>query len=121
MNSMASNIEGFTVHSWGEVEFMKEGIMVSSKQTGMAYDFSSMRTKCENLRFVLIDEIENVGAGTLGDLEQHMFDGARPDVYKWRRDVEAAFKHRYCGGVNLIFFWGFLAASTSRRRSHHEQ
>ena len=77
MNSMASNIQGYTVHSWGEIEFMKDGCYIANKKGAMGCDLSSMATKCENLRFVLIDEIENVDAAMLGDLDQHTFGGVQ--------------------------------------------
>ena len=107
MNTMASNIEGFTSHSWGEIDFMKDGFTISSKRCAMGCYWSSMRTKCESMRFCLIDEIENVGAGTLGDLDQHVTGGARSELYKYRQSLEAAVALRPFKGMNMIFCGDF--------------
>ena len=103
---MAANIGGFTVHSWGECEFMKDGVSISINQ-GLANDLNSMLTKCERMRFCIIDEIENLGARTLSDLEQHTFNGANSRLYKWRRGVAPALSHRYFGGLHMLMFGDF--------------
>ncbi len=74
MNSMATNVEGRTVHSWGEVAFIKGGQLLSSGNTDPR-DLDSMATKCQKMRFILIDEVENLGASCLADLESHVTRG----------------------------------------------
>ena len=100
---MASNIEGFTIHSWGEIDFMKDSFTSASKKGAKGCDLSSMITKCESMRFYFIDEIESVGTGTLGDLDQHVTGGARAKLCKYRKSVEAAQALRHFGGMNMIF------------------
>ena len=81
MNSMATNVEGRTVHSWGEVGFIKGGQYISSGNKDPR-DLDSMATKCQKMRFVLIDEVENLGALCLADLESNVTRGMPEEPYK---------------------------------------
>ena len=63
LNAMAANIEGFTIHHWA-------GIPVASEEgTSGTTDTSKMSNKCQNLRFIIVDEISMVSAELLGVLE----------------------------------------------------
>ncbi len=107
MNSMATNIGGFTVHSFGEVPFMKDGVYISTaKNDGKS--ISSMVTKCQKLRFLIIDEVENLGAGCLADLEANVFAGMPDAWYKYKEGAPAAERKRLFGGLNVLLvgdFW----------------
>ena len=74
INSMAPRIGGSTVHSWGEVPWIKESpigsVTMGSGQADLC-NMSTMAAKCEVERWLLIDEAEAVGAETFGILEQH--------------------------------------------------
>ena len=72
MNTMANNVGGDTMHAWGEIPFCVEGQHVGSKSQGAAVDLSTMHLKCEGLRWLILDEVENAGADALGILETHM-------------------------------------------------
>ena len=62
---------------------MKDGVYISTaKNDGKS--ISSMVTKCQKLRFVIIDEVENLGAGCLADLEANFFAGMPDTRYKFR-------------------------------------
>ena len=104
MNSMAANIEGHTVHSWGEVGFKtKEGTYVKPSGSHESKGIPSMSLKCEQLRFLLIDEIEGVGAELLDSLERHVALHTSDDQYKCRPHRRLAQKFRPFGGVNVFF------------------
>ena len=76
LNSMASRINGFTVHSWGE-----EGVVQSKPTRRRPYSdgtkdsqhMSSMAANMELCRWLFVDEVEVVGAEILGTLEQNYF------------------------------------------------
>ena len=59
MNTMAINVGGETMHAWGEIPFCVEGTTVGRKSQAEAKDLSSMFAKCEGLRYIIIDEVEN--------------------------------------------------------------
>ena len=105
MNSMATNVGGFTVHSFGEVPFVKDGVYITTaKNDGQ----SSMVTKCQKLRFLIIDEVENLGAGCLADLEANIFAGMPDAGYKYKQDVPILEQKRLFGGLNILMvgdFW----------------
>ena len=100
LNSMAANIAGATLHSWGEVVWTdKRGNSISSKR-GNEDNISTMAVKCNCLRFVLIDEIEAAGVNLLGELESTISRNASKR-YKYN-SVDAL--PRVWGGVNIILF-----------------
>ena len=107
MNGMATNVGGFTVHSWGEVGFCKDGVWICSANTS-SKNPNSMVTKCSCLRFLIIDEIENLDVCLLADLERNVFAGMPDRLYKWRAGSSAVQKERLFAGVNLLLvgdFW----------------
>ena len=80
LNSMASRINGSTVHSWAEVEWSKsspKGGMHIQTGSKNSRDMSSMSTKMGLCRWLFVDEVEAVGADILGSMEQHTSEGAR--------------------------------------------
>ena len=81
---MAARIGGFTVHSWGEVPWIKESpigsVTMGSGQADLR-NMSSMTAKCEVARWLFIDEAEAVGAENFGIPEQHTAEAARKRVY----------------------------------------
>ena len=107
LNSMASRINGSTVHSWAEVEWKKAGpkggmhVQVGSKNS---QDMSSMAAKMELCRWLFVDEVEAVGAEILGVMEQHISEAARRRLYKFRGDNADPLNQRCFGGLNLCFF-----------------
>ena len=106
MNGMASNIGGCTAHSWGEVGFMKGDVFVESK-CGAGNLVSSMSSKCQKLRTLIIDEIENMGGSLLATVEDNVRCGMPDAWYKKRRGVNAAFANRLFGGANVLMFGDF--------------
>jgi hypothetical protein len=72
LNSMASNIGGSTIHSWGQIGFKdRRGTLINCQQKSNE-EVPSMATQCEAVRFLFIDEIEAAGAETLGSLENNL-------------------------------------------------
>ena len=107
MNSMAARINGFTVHSWGEIEWSTEtatGSRTFKSGSCNARDMSSMSSKCEWCRWVLIDECEATGAGILGSLEQNVAEATRKRWYKYRGGIEIPEHLRIFGGLNIAMF-----------------
>ena len=120
MNSMATNIGGFTVHSFGEVPFIKDGVYISTaKNDGKG--ISSMVTKCQNLRFLIIDEVENLGAGCLADLEANVFAGMQDTWCKYKEGAPAAERKRFVWRSQCFDGRRFLAAGSCGRNCHHEE
>ena len=106
----ASRLDGSTIHSWGEILWQKEGPGGSAAVGGahcQKQDMSSMASKCELCRWVLIDEIEAVGAEILGELADNMTAAARQRSYKYRNNQQSPLFLRPFGGINVAFFGDF--------------
>jgi hypothetical protein len=74
LNSMAARINGFTVHSWGEIPWSMDspqGGMTLRSGSSDSRNMSSMGSKCEHCHWLFIDECEAVGAEDLCTLEQN--------------------------------------------------
>ena len=63
LNAMAAQIDGFTIHHWSGIPVQAEEGTVGTKST------TTLSTKCQCLRFILVDEISMVSAQLLGTLE----------------------------------------------------
>ena len=94
-NAMAALIQGYTIHHWS-------GIPVNDTDgMGTTRDTHKLSTKCQCLRFILIDEISMVSAQLLGQLELVISKVARRrGLYKLRSDGTS----RPFGGVNTLLF-----------------
>ena len=57
---MAALIQGYTVHSWGEVPINREKAGQKSSKHYADRDVSSMFSKCSELRWIILDEVEAV-------------------------------------------------------------
>jgi ATP-dependent DNA helicase PIF1 len=97
-NTMAADINGFTIHHWAGINPLE------AEGSSTTKDSHHMSTKCQNLRFIIIDEISMVSAQLLGSLEIIVRRAVRKKSgYKLRPDgTERAF-----GGVNLIALGDF--------------
>ena len=80
LNSIASRINGFTLHAWGEIAWNKASasgdMRVQSGNNGTR-NMSSMGAKTEVCRWIFILEVEAVGAEILGVLEENTTESAR--------------------------------------------
>ena len=106
MNTMAARLDGFTVHSWGEVRWQQEGprgAFTMSSRKGNKQNMSSMAAKMEWARFILIDEIEATAAEDLGEIQDNTAESARDLLYKWRRGKDKT-RQRPFGGLNVLMF-----------------
>ncbi len=63
-----------------------------------------MAAKMELCRWLFIDEVEAVGAETLGSVDQNTSEAARGRLYKFRGGEEDPAHQRCFGGLNLCFF-----------------
>ena len=103
MNTMAARIDGSTIHSWGEIQWERDGPQGGFKlggRRGQKGDMSSMAAKLQWCRFVLIDEIEAVGAEIIGQLQEHVAEATRTQWYKYRKGDRV--RARPFGGLNSI-------------------
>ena len=87
MNSMASNIGGVTIHSWGEIGFVDAVGNVRKPKKQDDKSTPTMNTKCANLRWVLVDEIEAAGCELIEDLNENVREHT-PDTARYKRAEE---------------------------------
>ena len=109
LNSMATNIKGRTLHSWGGISFKKSsGLEVGSGVVRKGRDnISAMHVKCARLRFLFCDECECVGAKTYTELEDSIFNGvSTTNSYKLHTSarIKQHKTYRNFSGVNSFFF-----------------
>ena len=103
LNSMAANIEGATLHSFGEIAFTdRRGVTIRGKRNSED-NISSMAVKCNCLRWLFVDEIEAAGCGLLHDLENKTARNAGKQ-YKYKHGQVLP---RMFGGVNVFYFGDF--------------
>ena len=97
-NTMAADINGFTIHHWAGID------PTAADGSATTKDNHKMSNKCQNLRFVVIDEISMVSAQLLGTLELILGKAVRKrSGYKMRPDgTERPF-----GGINVILLGDF--------------
>ena len=101
--TMAARINGFTVHSWGEIPWCKPGPRGSMQVLAGNADgkgMSTMAAKMELCRWLFVDEVEAVGAEIIGIMEQNTSDAARRKLYKFRGDKEDPLHQRCFGAVS---------------------
>ena len=101
LNSMACNIGGSTVHSWGRIAFKdRRGVRIVPQESKDEEECTSMSRKCGCLRFLFIDEVEATGAEIVGQLEHNVrFHIPRQNKFRCdRRNLPRPF-----GGVNTFF------------------
>lgn len=106
LNSMACNVGGSTVHSWGRIVFQdRRGIHILPRNSTEDTTTPALTMKCGALRWLWIDEIEATGADIIGQLEHNV---------RFHIHSREPFKHdstgvaRAFGGVNTMFmrdFW----------------
>jgi len=96
-NTMAANINGSTIHSWA-------GIPAFHDEYGRAQgarDIGALFTRCQNLRWILLDEPSMVSAELLAELERRTTQASRgTGTYKQRPDKSV----RPFGGFNVLLF-----------------
>ena len=102
LNSMASHIQGSTVHSWAHVAFKdRRGVTMNTTGQPGSEEVPGMTAKCNAARLLFIDEIEATGADTLGAMEDKMLQHTSSSA-PWRYK-EKNFP-RIFGGMNVCFF-----------------
>ena len=69
---MAALIGGMTLHTWGEIPFNEEASVDKAGVKRKAPDVSTMFVKCQNLRWILIDEGSSAGCENLGIMDTGM-------------------------------------------------
>ena len=99
---MASRINAFTVHAWGEIPWFKSSatgnVTVQTGNSG-SRDMSSMGSRTEVCRWIFIDEVEALGAEAFEELEQTVSYHI-PSTNPFKRTATGTV--RPYGGVNVI-------------------
>ena len=102
MNSMASNIGGKTIHN-----FSKLGIdLITGVQSGGKKDpelsENLLHTKIQHMRWLIIDEVENVSVELLDAVNRQVKDSTRDKGNPWAVDARAPKQFAMFGGLNLV-------------------
>ena len=105
LNSMASNINGNTIHSWGQIAFKdRRGMTINTDKRSTSEEVSTMAIRYNATRFLFIDEIEATGADTIGKLEYNVvFNMSSKNKFKYKPDKNT----RPFGGINVCFLGDF--------------
>ncbi len=103
LNSMAANIGGSTLHSWGEVAFKDRRGQIIQPRRGSEDQVSSMAVKTSCLRFLFIDEIEASGCQLLNDLEERV---SRNHNSRYKYSVGSTYPRPFAG-INVLLFGDF--------------
>ena len=99
-NTMAANIGGSTIHHWADISFEAEGGKGKARSS-KSRDISALFTRCQNIRWILIDEISMVSAELLSELQRRVRQAVRDTgTYKKRRNKTI----RPFGGINTLLF-----------------
>ena len=94
---MAANIGGSTIHHWAEVPICDN----SEQRRAAPRDIGAVFLRCQNLRWILLDEISMVAAELFAELERRTTQAARSTgTYKLRPDKS----QRPFGGFNILLF-----------------
>ena len=89
---MAANIDGATVHSWGNVAFVdRQGVEIKSRASEPE-TMAVRAVKKRNLKVVVIDECEAGGVKLLGGLVENVKEGKRNPIGYIRHQSEV-----HCG------------------------
>jgi len=107
-NTMAALIEGFTLHSFGDVAFHQaSGKMANVRKNADVQDMSKHFLRFERLRWILIDEASTAAVEVLATFEQHVRTAIR-EQHSWA--LRGHDDVRGWGGMNLGFcgdMWQF--------------
>ena len=107
MNTMAALIGGLTIHAFGEVPFDEVQGMKKRTQQREQPGVNSMYSKCENLRWILIDEGSSASCENLSWTETGVRNATRhaAETYKVRpKKGGCTTEERPWGGLNILFF-----------------
>ena len=112
MNTMADNIGGSTMHSFGRIPFKdRRGIDIRPSAGKENSGICGEADNWHELRFILLDEVEAAGAGLIGTLEENV----RRDVPSTSSAVAGLKRQQHCirtsqnafAGVNVLCFGNF--------------
>ena len=96
-NTMAANIGGSTIHHWAEIPICE----TDAQRRAAPRDIGAVFLRCQNLRWILVDEISMVAAELFAELERRTTQAARATgTYKVRPDKST----RPFGGFNMLLF-----------------
>ena len=110
---MASLIDGMTIHSFGEVPIGDEQQQGKAARRREKPDVSTMYSRCESLRWLLIDEGSSASCENLGLTESNLRQAIReaPETYKVRpKHKKQPAEVRSWGGLTTtgINWFGYI-------------
>jgi hypothetical protein len=106
MNSMAALIGGVTVHSIGCLGIdLLPGVQPGGKRDASRKGPNALYTKLQAMRWLQVDEIENVSVELLVALEQQIADSTRVGLRSFATRPDGS--RRIFGGLNLVMFGDF--------------
>ena len=102
MNAMASNIGGRTIH-----KFCNLGIdLITGRHSGGKKDpelsENLLHTKIQHMRWLIIDEVENVSVELLDAVHRQVKDSSRDKGNPWAVDARTPKHFAMFGGLNVI-------------------
>ena len=124
MNTMADNIGGSTMHSFGRIPFKdRRGTLINSSGESKSAGMFGSPDDWHELRFLLIDEVEAAGCSLLGRLEENLrlqvpSTNAASEGLRARQHGDRCRRDAFAG-VNVLCFGDFLATGPDGRRGHH--
>ena len=109
MNTMADNIGGSTIHSFGRIAFKdKRGMVIQSGRGAELGGSIFADEEYHELRFLLIDEIEAAGVGLVGRLEENVRlnvpQTSSTKALQRKQDSDRSRQLSFAG-VNVLFLW----------------
>ena len=112
MNSMADNIGGITLHSFGKIAFKdRRGVLINTGRISEKDSKGLFPETWNNLRFLLIDEIEAAGVEIIGQIESKIRTNVpvSSTVHQAMQHTQHPDRERGqpFAGVNVLFFGDF--------------
>ena len=105
-NSMADNINGFTMHSFFSLPWKtNDGKIVNTSSTD---DWTTYVTRMSLLRFVVIDEVEAAGLQMLNKIDSRLQETSSRAVIFRKVNSDENGINRAFGGLNMLMsgdFW----------------
>ena len=99
-NSMADNINGFTIHSFFALPWKNnDGQVVNTSNKD---DLTTFLTKMSLLKFVIIDEVEAAGLGMINQIHSKLVQSSTRPVEFRKVNADRKELTRMFGGVNFL-------------------
>ncbi|CAK0866466.1 unnamed protein product, partial [Prorocentrum cordatum] len=102
MNSMASNVGGKTIHNFSKLGIDLIAGAQSGGKKGPEVSGNLLHAKIQHMRWLIIDEVENVSVELLEAVHRQVKDSTRGEGIPWAVDARAPKQFALFGGLNLV-------------------